>query len=60
MVAQRLGLADPPAVQNQQVGGQRPSLARQRPAQLTLDALWVVTVRNPKTIGNSKHMTVDG
>ena len=60
LIAERLRLANAPAVENLHVGGERPHLFRQRGAQLLLDVHGVVAFGDTDAIGDAQHMAIDG
>ncbi len=59
LLAHRLGLADPPAVQDQCVRRSRPARLRKRLAQLLLDDFRIVGLGDANPVRHSQHMTID-
>src|SRR5712671_4235015 len=60
LVAERFGLANPAAVEDERVGGSGPPLAGQRAAELLFDDFWVVRFGDPDAVGNPEDVPVDG
>ena len=59
LVAERLRLADPAAVQDQRVGGAGPSFRRQRGAQLLFDDFGIVRLGDADAVRHAQHVPID-
>ncbi len=59
-IAERARLADATAVEDQGVGRSRPGRCGHRRAQLLLDDLRVIGLRNPDPVGHTQDVAVDG
>ena len=58
-IAERLGLADAPAVQDERVGGPRPSFGRHYRAKLLLDGFWIIRLGDADPIRHAQHVPID-
>src|SRR6266513_1317518 len=60
LIAERLRLADAPAMQDLHVRGKRPHLLRQEAAQLLFDFDGIVAFRDPDAVRDAQHVTING
>src|SRR5690606_34187822 len=59
LLAERLGFAHPPSVENLDVRGERPFAGRQPRAELLLDGHRVVALGDADTVGHAKDVPID-